>query len=54
VKCKPGDTIEYAVSQMHARGVNTCVVVDDSGRPIGILTRNGIKAKLLGEFKVKL
>lgn len=50
VTCEPGTTAREAVALMHANEVGSVVVVDGSGRPIGIFTtRDLVKASALGQ-----
>ncbi len=51
--CKPDDTLDAVLDLMDSKNVKSCVVVENN-RPIGIITRRGLRQKLLGEFRIKL
>ncbi len=54
VKCRADDTVESALSKMDAANVKASIVVDDHDRPVGALSRRGLRQSAIAQFKVKL
>ncbi len=51
--CQPDDSLDTVLDMMDAKNVKSCVVVENN-RPIGVITRRGLRQRLLGEFRIKL
>ncbi len=51
--CAPDDSLQKALDLMDSKNVKSCVVVEND-RPVGVITRRGLRKKLLSEFRIRL
>ena len=54
LKCTASESVDDVLARMVERNLKAAVVVDEDGRPIGVLSRNGYRKRFAAQFQVRL